>query len=74
MKYLFLLLLLCGCTEGIKENSLTIYSIDRGNEEYKYQYTIKGEIDSTTGHFLRINSNQEFRVGDTVKLTLSKEN
>lgn len=74
MKYLLtLLIILCGCSNAIKENNMTIYSVNQGDQVYKYTYTIRAEIDSQNREYIYIKSNQEFSVGDTVKLSL-KEN
>lgn len=75
MKYLLLLVLVCsGCGPTVKEDTMTIYSIDQGNQEYKYLYTIRGEIDSRHNEYTYIKSNKEFRVGDKVELKISQEN
>lgn len=73
MRYLLLLVLLCGCT-SVSEDTMLVYSINQGNAKHKYRYTIQAKANERSNEYFYILSNQEFRVGDRVELTLSKEN
>lgn len=73
MRYLLLPVLLCGCT-SMREDTFIIHSINSGDQNYKYEYTIRTKIDSKNIQDINVRSNKEFRVGGRVELTLVKEN
>ena len=73
MKYLLLLVLLCGCSSSIEGDTFTINSINHGDENYKYKYTIIGKTDSITVQEINVRSNKEFRIGDSVEFSLKED-
>lgn len=72
MRYLLLIVLLCGCS-SIKEDTLIIYSIHKGDEDYKYMYNIHGNIRGNHTEEIIVRSNQKFSVGDKVQFSLKED-
>ena len=77
MRYLLLLVLFCGCKYSVKENDMIISNIQSAGDNnqllYSVQCNFKSENKADNQMFYFI-SDKEFRVGDRVELTLSKEN
>jgi hypothetical protein len=71
MRYLLLIVLLCGCNY-IKEDSMIISSVESHKEEYLYTVKSKGSFNQKPYYFTFV-SNKKFHVNDKVQFTLKEE-
>jgi hypothetical protein len=71
MRYLLLIVLLCGCNY-VKEDSMVIDSVTSYKEEYLYTVKSRGSLNGKPYYFTFV-SNKKFHVNDKVQFSL-KEN